>query len=202
MPQYMEEGLEPAFQTRETTNELARIIGETFNISPIKLEYALRGYGGTLGTYLLSVIDATLRQFTGRDMISPRIDQMPVLKRFLATPQGGGLQQEFYELRAESNKVIQTINKLKDKGLIDEYLAYRVNNEGAVRTRSQILALDRYMKKFRDRRDAIYRNDTLTKKQKAELLEQLEFDRNLRLSKVPNLRREIETFVTDQRQGT
>ena len=127
---------------------------------------------------------------------------MPVLKRFLATPQGGGLQQEFYELRAESNKVIQTINKLKDKGLIDEYLAYRVNNEGAVRTRSQILALDRYMKKFRDRRDAIYRNDTLTKKQKAELLEQLEFDRNLRLSKVPNLRREIETFVTDQRQGT
>ena len=202
VPQYMEEGLEPAFQTRETTNELARIIGETFNISPIKLEYALRGYGGTLGTYLLSVIDATLRQFTGRDMISPRIDQMPVLKRFLATPQGGGLQQEFYELRAESNKVIQTINKLKDKGLIDEYLAYRVNNEGAVRTRSQILALDRYMKKFRDRRDAIYRNDTLTKKQKAELLEQLEFDRNLRLSKVPNLRREIETFVTDQRQGT
>jgi len=202
VPQYMEEGLEPAFQTRETTNELARVIGETFNISPIKLEYALRGYGGTLGTYLLSVIDATLRQFTGRDMISPRIDQMPVLKRFLATPQGGGLQQEFYELRAESNKVIQTINKLKDKGLIDEYLAYRVNNEGAVRTRSQILALDRYMKKFRDRRDAIYRNDTLTKKQKAELLEQLEFDRNLRLSKVPNLRREIETFVTDQRQGT
>ena len=60
VPQYMEEGLEDFQQYRENTNQLAIAIGRAFNMSPIKLEYVLNGYGGTLGGYLLSLIDGGL----------------------------------------------------------------------------------------------------------------------------------------------
>ena len=101
-------------------------------MSPIKLEYVLNGYGGTLGGYLLSLIDGTLRLATGKDIIPPRIDQLPLLKRVLGSEIGGGLQQDFYELRQESAKVVATLNRLKERGLYDEYEAYRKNNEGLI----------------------------------------------------------------------
>ena len=65
---------------------------------------------------------------------------------------GGGLQQQFYELREESNRYIQTVNKLKKDGRIDDLRAYMQNNAGVARTRPQILALDRYMSNWRTRR--------------------------------------------------
>ena len=191
VPQYMESGLEPFQQSRETTNELARLIGRTFNISPIKLEYVMNGYGGTLGGYVLSLIDATLRQITGEDYITPRIDQLPLLKRFLASPIGGGLQQQFYELRAESDKVVATINSLRENPkLEDALITYIRNNDGLIRTRQQVLALDRYMTYWRDRRDRTLRDDTLSAEVKKDLLQELELERNLRLMYLPELREE------------
>ena len=187
VPEYMEESIEPSEQYRETTNELARLLGQAFNISPLKIDYTLRGYGGTLGTYVLSLLDATLRQFTGRDYITPRIDQMPLLKRFLASPIGGGLQQQFYELRSESDKAIATINILKERGLVEKYLAYSRNNQGLLATRQQVLALDRWMTNWRDRRDAILRDKTMDADIKKDLLQQLELDRNMRLMYLPEL---------------
>lgn len=195
VPQYMEEGLEDFQQYRENTNQLAIAIGRAFNMSPIKLEYVLNGYGGTLGGYLLSLIDGTLRLATGKDIIPPRIDQLPLLKRVLGSEIGGGLQQDFYELRQESAKVVATLNRLKERGLYDEYEAYRKNNEGLIRTRPQVLALNRYMTKWRDRRDKVYRNETISPQLKKQMLEQLEMERNLRLSKVPELRREAGTYI-------
>ena len=191
VPQYMESGLEPFQQSRETTNELARVIGQTFNISPIKLEYVMNGYGGTLGGYVLSLIDASLRQITGRDYITPRIDQLPVLKRFIASPIGGGLQQQFYELRAESDKVVATINSLReDPKREDALITYMRNNDGLIRTRQQVLALDRYMTYWRERRKRTLLDDTISAEVKRDLLQELELERNLRLMYLPELREE------------
>ena len=187
----MESGLEPFQQSRETTNELARVIGRTFNISPIKLEYVMNGYGGTLGGYVLSLIDASLRQITGEDYITPRIDQLPLLKRFIASPIGGGLQQQFYELRAESDKVVATINSLReDPKLEDALITYMRNNDGLIRTRQQVLALDRYMTYWRERRKRTLLDETISAEVKKDLLQELELERNLRLMYLPELREE------------
>ena len=61
VPPYMEQSIEEGQQYRETTNELAKIVGEAFNISPIKIEYTLNGYLGTLGGYGLSSSDFVLK---------------------------------------------------------------------------------------------------------------------------------------------
>ena len=187
IPYYMQT-LEPTEQSRYGTNEFARLVGTSLGISPIKLEYLMRGYGGTLGGYLLGMTDAMLRQATGRDFLTPRIDQMPVLKRFFGTEFGGGLQQQFYELRGESDRLIQTINKMKKENRWDELQAYVANRKGLVSTRSQVLALDRFMANWRRQRDRVLHSDLSTKVKK-DLIEQMMLTRDARLMYVPELRK-------------
>jgi hypothetical protein len=188
VPYYMRIGLEEGYQSRYGTNELARIIGEGLNISPIKIDYVLRGYGGTLGGYVLSATDALLRTQTDRDYISPRIDSMPILKRFFLTDLGGGLQQQFYELRAESDKFQQTVNSLRKQGRYEELIAYMENHQGLARTRPQLLALERYMTNWRRKRDRVLNSTILSPQQKKEILEQMEYERDMRLAYVPQLK--------------
>ena len=195
IPYYMREGLEPSAQSRYGTNELARLIGEQLNISPIKLEYIMQGYGGTLGGYLLTMIDASLRQATDRDFLSPRIDQMPVLKRFFTkTEFGRGLEQQFYDLRKESNMYVQTLSALKKQNRIKEAKALMANRKGVAKTRSQVLALNRWLSSWRDRRDRVLNSD-LSSSVKKEMLEQMQLQKSKRLAYVPKLREQSELPV-------
>jgi len=195
IPYYMREGLEPSAQSRYSTNELARLVGEQLNISPIKLEYIMKGYGGTLGGYLLTMIDATLRQVTDRDFLSPRIDQMPVLKRFFTqTEFGRGLEQQFYDLRKESNMYVQTLSALKKQNRIKEAKALMANRKGIAKTRSQVLALNRWLVSWRDRRDRILNSD-LSPSVKKEMIQQMQLQKSKRLAYVPELREQSELPV-------
>jgi hypothetical protein len=188
VPYYKEIGLEPGYQADFNTNEFARLIGEAFNMSPLKIEYVLKGYGGTIGGYVLAMTDAILRQATDRDYIAPNIDRIPVLSRFLQTEYGGGLQQQFYELRQESDKFIQTTNLLKKQGRYDEAIAYMKSNYGLASTRPQVLALERYLTAWRRQRDKILMNDFFDPETKKRMIRQMEMSRDMRLAYVPELR--------------
>ena len=187
---YYQTKLEPAYQQRATTNELARVIGETFNISPIKLEYIVRGYTGTLGGYLLDAADSVTRLGTGTPYIPPNINSVPVVKRFLLDlDKGGGLQQQFYDLRNEVDRAVQTMNKLKKSGRFDELQAYRTNMQGVLNVKGQIRAIERYMDNWRKRRDVLLARTDINPLVKAELLEQLEMERDKRLSIITELKK-------------
>ena len=185
VPFYMEEGLEPAYQAQYSTNEVARLVGEFFNISPMKVQYVMQGYGGSLGSYAMSAVDAITRSVTDRDFIPPSADRMPVMRRFVQTSRGGGLQQQFYELRGEVNQVVQTLNRLKKEGRTDEYIAYRESHADIMNSQKAVLAIDRYMKNWRDKRDKIMLSKTISPTVKAQLLKQLENERDRRLAVVP-----------------
>ena len=188
IPFYMEEGLEKGYQSQYSTNELARVVGEFFNVSPIKIQYVMQGYGGSLGSYALSAVDAITRSVTDRDFIPPSADRMPMMRRFVQTSRGGGLQQQFYELRGEVNEVVQTLNLLKKQGRTDEYIAYRDTHSDILNTKKAVLAIDRYMKNWRTKRDKITMSKTISPTVKAQLLKQLDNERDRRLSAVPVIR--------------
>jgi len=186
IPFYMKEGLDPQQQYTMQTTELARGLGSALNISPMKIDYVMKGYGGTLGTYLLTMSDMAVRQATGRDFVTPRLTQMPFVRNLFASPYGGGLQEQFYELRAYSNRYQQTLNKLKNEDRLEEYYLYRKNNQGLASTRSEVLKINRYLSEYRKRKGKIERAK-ISPSQKRELLDQLEFERDIRLIYVPEL---------------
>ena len=188
---YYQQKLESGLQSRQSTNELLRVVGETFNISPAKLEHLFRGYTGTLGGYVLDVADAVTRGITGTPLIPPNLNSIPVLRRLLQDidRSGGGLQQQFYELRAEVNTAVQTLNKLRTDKRFDEYSAYRSNMQGVFNIKGQVRALERYMDNWRKRRDRLLKRTDISAVAKSDLLKQLELERDRRLALVPELRK-------------
>ena len=188
VPYYQQKSL-PAYQSRKSTNELARIMGEFFNISPIKIEHVINGYTGTLGGYVLDIIDVFTRSITGTPVIPPNINDIPVLKRlFIDLDKSGGLQQQFYELRSEVERATITLNKLKDQGRYDELTAYREHNKGIFQVKSQINAINRYMANYRKKRDRIMQRTDISMSAKSDMIRELELDRDRRLAIIPALR--------------
>ncbi len=147
----------------------------------------MKGYGGTLGTYLLTMSDMAVRQATGRDFVTPRLTSLPLIRNIFASPNGGGLQEQFYELRTASNRYQQTLNKLATDGRMDEFRLYRTNNIGLAKTRKQVLALDRYLADYRKKKKRIELHKTMSPSQKRLMLDQLETSRDQRLAYVPAL---------------
>jgi len=200
---YYKLGKQAGYQANPQTNELARLIGEALNISPIKIEYVLKGYTGTLGGYALSVADSITRTVTGSPYIPNNAfnnptnwTKLPVFKRlFVDTKKMGGLQQQFYELRGEVQKVTQTMNSLKKDKRFDELATYRANYQGVMNVKGQVRALERYLENWRKQRDAVMRRDDISVIVKSDLIRELELQRDSRLAFVPELRKKANVPV-------
>ncbi len=187
VPPFMEQGLDPQLQSTINTSSFAIALGKATNTSPIKIDYILKGYTGTIGTYVLNMADTGVRQATGREYVAPYLTQLPIAKSLFASPIGGGLQEQYYEMRTYSNMVTQTINKLEKEGRKDELIAFMQSHKGAISTRDEVLRIDRFMEKYRKDKLSIQIDKRLSAKQKQEIIERLDRDRNLRLAIVPFL---------------
>jgi len=195
VPYYLETGVEPRYQYKEGTNELAVQLGNALNISPLKIEYILRGYGGTLGSYLMNITDYTLKSVSGKDYIPRRFESGladavagQLAGRFYLDPRrAGGLQQQYYELRTETRTAVQTFNKLRKEGRTDEAAAYFRARPDLFRMKNVVNRIDQYLEKFRQRRLAIQINESLSPELKQELIQQLELERDRYLAIVPDL---------------
>ena len=191
---------EPGLQSRATTNEFAKQLGEFLNISPMKIEHVMRGYTGTLGSYVLSVADTTTRAVTGENLLPSNfaLNRIPLFNRLLVnTEKAGGYQQQFYELRGEVERVVATINKLKQQERFDELSAYRSNMQGVLDVEGQVRSMERYLNNWRKRRDSLMRDKNISVSIKSDLLRELELERDKRLAFVPELRKEANIpFIT------
>ena len=189
---YYQQKKEAGLQSRATTNELAKVMGEFLNISPSKIEHVMRGYTGTLGGYVLTVIDTITRGATGSPLLPSnfQLNKMPVFNRLLLDlDKSGGYQQQFYELRNEVDKAVQTINSLKKQQRFDELSAYRSNMQGVLNVKGQVRAVDRYLSNWRERRDRLMRNENISLTVKSDMLRDLELERDMRLAMIPELRK-------------
>jgi hypothetical protein len=98
---------EPGFRYTSTTSELAKALGETTNISPIKIDNFLRGTFGMAGSTTLLMTDALLNP----SRPDRPLYQMPFTSIFLYDTVGGRSKVEFYDLR---EKVVQADSTFKD----------------------------------------------------------------------------------------
>jgi len=66
VPPFMEQGLAPEKQSTINTSSFAIALGEAINRSPIKIDYILKGYTGTIGTYVLNMADTGVSKSTAQ----------------------------------------------------------------------------------------------------------------------------------------
>jgi hypothetical protein len=196
VPYWVNKSTEVSQQYDDRTTEISKYIGNLFNISPMKLDYLIGGYGGSLGTSLLLTANAAWEQASGDKTAGTRADwtdinNIPVIRRFLMDTRLGGVgtrvQQDYYELRDEVRKAVATLNKFKEENDVDGYYAYQNSKLGLLNVRQEVLAIDKYLKRYRDTRDALRKSD-LPPDTIRKLLREIEDEKNLRLTVVPTLR--------------
>jgi hypothetical protein len=147
--------LAPEFQTSEGTSQIAIQLGQTLGISPMKIDYVIRGYTGAMGTYAISTMDSIIRSEDDATKATWRLDQIPVLKRFMISDLGAGTVNEYYDLREKLDEVVRTSNQLERTGNIEALQEYLKDNGQVLGMKDYIRSLDKDMKSLRESRMAI-----------------------------------------------
>lgn len=136
------QGQEPGFRSTSGTSELAKAIGETANISPIKIDNLIRGMFGMMGATTLMATDALVNP-TRPDR---PLYQLPFASIFLYDTIGGKAKTEFYDLRERVGTAVTTYNDLKDKNP-EKAEAYGEKNANLL---SAAPTINQYLKQLND----------------------------------------------------
>jgi hypothetical protein len=119
---------EPGERYTERTSEIAKLIGGTFNISPTKLEYLVRGYTGSLPLAIASLANPILRSSESGEQPDTRgllSSETPLIGSFFQAKDASGLVNKAYKDMNEIVQTKQTYEKMVEEGRekeADEYV--------------------------------------------------------------------------------
>jgi hypothetical protein len=109
---------ETARQFNDSTSEFAKLIGSTGVMSPLNIDYLVRGYFGSFGglglfmtNFLNSDPDVPRPELSWKEVAAA----LPGTSGFLKRPQESALKNDFYTLRDEVEKAVNTFNDIKTR---------------------------------------------------------------------------------------
>jgi len=175
-PVFVDMQIAKEYQDLIGTTEMAKLLGQTFNMSPIKVDYVMRGYTGTLGAYVIDIVDTILKSKTlqgdNRSVLPARgLSQYPVIKRFLGQEFGGEATQRLYEMSNEVNTFYNTFNKLAKEGREEDLRRFSAGREHLIGLKSSTDDLRQTVADLRKYRRFIQRSDMTAAQKQAEIRE-------------------------------
>jgi hypothetical protein len=151
------EGLQPAYQVGPGTSRLAESLGamtkgmaKELQVSPAKIDQLISGYTGTMGMYLVNLMDAVYDMNTASPKPSKRFEQMPLIRRFALDPEARGNVTAYYELKNSVDSIVRTSNMLERTMNYEELPGYLMDNMKMLASKDYILDLEKTMKEFRE----------------------------------------------------
>jgi hypothetical protein len=149
------EDVAPGYQVGPGTTNIASDIGRALNISPMKLDHMIKGYTGTMGMYMLEVVDTVYSMNSDIEKPSKRIDQMPVIKRFMIDPEARGTVTAYYEMKNAAGEAVRTSNLLERTFKFNDQAEYLQENGKMLVADEYVKTLEKTMKKLRETRGMI-----------------------------------------------
>ena len=144
------EGVSPEFQKGPSTSKVASLLGEQLGYSPMKIDHVIKGYTGTLGTYMVDLMDSIGDLNSESPKAAKRFEQMPIIKRFAIDPEAKGQVTGYYKLKDAVDETVRTINLLEKTGQSTDLAVYGPENARLFATRHYISSLEKQMKPLRD----------------------------------------------------
>jgi hypothetical protein len=145
----------PEFQVGPGTSKIAEIMGKQLGVSPMKVDHVIKGYTGTMGTYMVDATDLVMEQFGDSTKANKRFEQLPVIKRFAIDPEARGTVTSYYELKDSVDTFTRTSNLLEKTSKPEEFLEYVQKNAGMLGVKDYVLGMEKEMKQLRDMRRTI-----------------------------------------------
>lgn len=149
------ENIAPEYQVGPNTSKIAGAIGQSLGISPIKLDYLIQGYTGTMGMYAVNLFDSIFSMNDEAPKPSRRLEQMPVLRRFMVDPEARGQITAYYDLKNSVDQVVRTSNYLERSMDFEQYGKYMQDNIKMFAARDYINDLEKTMKEFREMKNLV-----------------------------------------------
>ena len=167
-----EQMLEPGYRARENTTELARQIGEMTNFSPVKLEFLVRGYTGSMGMAALAALSAPLGG-TGPEPATKRLTEMPVVGTLFQPKDAGGIIDATYERLNKVNQLVKTHEKLLQEGRVADAEKYFAEHQDDMALGSLAGSFKQFMGEVTQVERAVRSSPTMTPEKKREYLDYL-----------------------------
>lgn len=145
----------PEFQVGPGTSKIAEMLGKQLGMSPMKVDHVIKGYTGTMGTYMVDATDLVMEQFGESTKANKRFEQLPVIKRFVVDPEARGTVTAYYELKDAVDTFTRTSNLLEKTAKPDEFLEYVKKNAGVFGVKDYVLDLEKEMKGLREMRRSV-----------------------------------------------
>jgi len=149
------EGLDPRYQVGPSTSNMAKMVGENLNMSPMVIDHLVGGYTGTMGMYAVQALDTIMDLNNDSPKASKRFSQLPVIKRFAIDPEARGTVTGYFSLKNSVDEVVRTTNYLERTGNMAEMAKYQQDNMRVLATQGYIKSLNSTMDKFQKMRTMI-----------------------------------------------
>jgi hypothetical protein len=158
----------------------------------MKWDYLMKGYTGIAGGTALAVSDEVIAQATGAERPDRRIYELPQFRTFMYDKVAGGDKEDFYSLRDEVRRTVDTVNALKADGRVEELQKYLENPDkfGLYLLKSSINGIEQRLEDIRKYKKVISADPNMLGADKKDTLEQFELIENelLRAFNIPRLR--------------
>jgi hypothetical protein len=192
IPPYMtDDALLPERQKRPNTAALAVAIADLYGGSPMKVEHLLRGYTGTVGTWVTMALDDSIRTMKGMPAKAElRTDQWPLIRRFLQSDLGAsGQLNDFYMFREDVRRIVNSINDLKrtDRD-IKGAREMAQENKDIMRVKGMVDNMDKRLKAIRQAQQRVYLSD-MSPEEKLKQMNRFDQMRKQALQRMPELRK-------------
>jgi len=171
-----EKQLQAAMRYRETTTELAKVMGSVtgvVGVSPLMLEHLVRGYTGSMGIAAMHMLDPLLRSSSEGQKASLSAAQQPFIGGLFQKEEGRWLIDRAYDRMDEVVQAQKTFEDLISRGQGAEARAFAQKFSNKLALADDAGSLRKEMGELYSMERAIRVNPNLTTEQKDLRIEQL-----------------------------
>jgi hypothetical protein len=148
------EGVEAKYQVGPSTSLTFQELGKMLNVSPLKAEQMYKGYTGTMGMYLVDLMDAVMETSGVNPKATKRFEQLPIIKRFALDPEARGNVTKYYELRNSVHTAVATANML-ERTDPKEFAEYFEDNIALLAHKDYVNDMYKTLKEYNDMRKLV-----------------------------------------------
>jgi hypothetical protein len=165
------EGVDAKYQVGPSTSLTFQELGKMLGVSPLKAEQMYKGYTGTMGMYLVDVMDAVMQTGGANPKATKRFEQLPFIKRFALDPEARGDITGYYDLRNSVHTAVATANML-ERTDPKEFAVYMKENSALLANKDYVNDLYKTLKEYNDMRKMVNAS-SMSGDQKMEVLKNI-----------------------------
>lgn len=182
-------------QFTKNTSEMAKALGALTGMSPLNIDYLLRGYFGSAMTLTAMATNDAINTARGGPPLPAKsakemIAGLPNMSGFISKDENTAVLSDFYEVARDVNKASATLKSMKHLPM-EEQRAYRQEHKAELRLKPMVQTLEKQLVLLKQREQRVRENLKMTDDIKRIELDKINAQRDRMVKNVTKLRQKM-----------